>query len=131
MTVTDAERVRPITAFERDYQNTILGAAKATGWRTAHFRPARTAHGWRTAVAGDGKGFPDLLLVHPGAGLVWFVEIKRDDNRTLDPDQAAWREDLISAGAIHRVVFVPSGLDPFLTDLVDVYESRRRAKGQP
>lgn len=122
MTMSDAA---PITALERDYQNTILGAAKATGWRTAHFRASRTKYGWRTAVAGDGAGFPDLVLVHSGVGLVWFVEIKRDDNRTLSVEQIAWREDLIRAGAVHKVVLVPSGLDAFLLELVDVYETRR------
>jgi hypothetical protein len=30
----------------------VIELAKLRGWRTAHFRPARTAHGWRTAVLG-------------------------------------------------------------------------------
>jgi excisionase family DNA binding protein len=94
----------------------------------AHFRPGRTAHGWRTAVEGDGKGFPDLLLVHPDAGFVWFVELKRDDNKGLQPEQAMWRESLIAAGAVHRIVHVPSGVDAFLADLVDARETRLRAK---
>jgi hypothetical protein len=109
--------IKPIPALERDYQTTILGAAKILGWRSAHFRPARTAHGWRTAVEGDGKGFPDLLLVHPAAGFVWFIEVKRDDNRKLDTDQEAWRMALIMAGAVHKVVLVPSELDRFLDEL--------------
>ena len=117
-----------IPALERDYQRTILGAAKVLGWRTAHFRAGRTAHGWRTAVEGDAKGFPDLLLVHPKAGMVWFVELKRDDNVGLTAEQEAWRHDLIAAGATHYVVSVPSGLDPFLTDMTDVVNSRARAR---
>lgn len=117
-----------IPARERDYQHTILGAAKVTGWRTAHFRPGRTAHGWRTAVEGDGKGFPDLLLVHPDAGFIWFVELKRDDNKGLDPAQAEWREAIIRAGGVHRVVHVPSGLNAFLADLTDARETKLRAK---
>ena len=125
---------KPIPALERDYQRTILGAAKATGWRTAHFRPGRTAHGWRTAVEGDGSGFPDLLLVHPQAGFVWFVEIKRDDNKRLREEQEEWRLDLIAAGAVHRVILCPSGLDPFLSELVGAYDAardRRRPEPEP
>lgn len=48
---------------EHDFTNQVLQLAKLYGWRSAHFRPARTAKGWRTAVSGDGKGFPDLILV--------------------------------------------------------------------
>lgn len=124
--MVDVNKPTPTTvARERDYQATILDAAKLTGWRTAHFRPARTVHGWRTAVGGDGAGFPDLVLVHP-AGHVWFVELKRDDNRTLRPDQDGWRRDLVAAGADHRVVLVPSGLDAFLANLVAARDRARR-----
>jgi len=118
----------PILATERDYEHTILGAAKILHWRSAHFRPARTNRGWRTPVGGDGAGFPDLVLIHPKAGFVWFVEIKRDDNRNLEPAQKEWREALIAAGAVHRVVFVPSGLDAFLEDLKSATETRLAAK---
>ena len=112
-------------AYERDYQATILDAAKLTGWRTAHFRPARTKQGWRTAVGGDGAGFPDLVLVHPGAGFVWFVELKRDDNKALRPDQDEWRLDLTRAGAVHKVVFVPSRLNAFVGELAGAHEAAR------
>src|SRR5690606_21908778 len=47
----------------------ILDRARWFGVVTAHFRPARTKTGWVTAVAGDGKGFPDLVLVGPGGVL--------------------------------------------------------------
>lgn len=36
------------------------------GYRVAHFRPEKTAHDWRTAVAADGKGYPDLAMAKPG-----------------------------------------------------------------
>lgn len=48
---------------EREFLSQILELAKHRGWRRAHFRPAQTKHGWRTAVSGDGKGWPDLILV--------------------------------------------------------------------
>jgi hypothetical protein len=42
---------------------------------------------WRTAVAGDGAGFPDLVLVgEPG---VLFVELKSAKGR-LSEDQKGW-----------------------------------------
>ena len=113
-----------IPATEAEYERTILGAAKVLGWRVAHFRPARTARGWRTPVSGDGAGFPDLVMVHASAGFVWFVELKRDDNRRLRPDQEDWRRDLIRAGAVHRVVLVPSQLDALLADMAEAALTR-------
>lgn len=62
----------------------------------AHFRPARTEQGWRTPVQGDGKGFPDLVLVGPGG--VMFREAK-SDRGSLEPDQKTWRDALLGAGA--------------------------------
>jgi hypothetical protein len=52
-------RVPPIT--EAAFLRQVLDLAKLRGWRTAHFRPAQTSRGWRTAVQGDGAGFPDLV----------------------------------------------------------------------
>ncbi len=47
----------------------VIERAQGFGWRVAHFRPAKTARGWRTAVQGDGEGFPDLILVR-GARII-------------------------------------------------------------
>ncbi len=42
----------------------MIGYAQSRGWKVAHFRPGMTKRGrWVTAVQGDGKGFPDLILV--------------------------------------------------------------------
>lgn len=54
--------------------------------RTAHFRPARTAQGWRTAVSGDGKGFLDLVLL--GRRLL-VRELKVPGGR-VSADQRLW-----------------------------------------
>ena len=48
---------------------------------------ARTARAWRTAVAADGAGFPDLVLAKPGRLL--FVELKSENGR-LSQEQARW-----------------------------------------
>ena len=72
---------------EADFQRLVTDLAELLGWEWAHFRPAETARGWRTPVSGPlGKGFPDLVLVHPGRRRLMFVELKRDGAK-LTPDQ--------------------------------------------
>ncbi|MCK9513768.1 MAG: VRR-NUC domain-containing protein [Pigmentiphaga sp.] len=93
MTAIAADRPK---VTEAQFQRQVLQLAKLCGWRSAHFRPAQNGQGqWRTAVAGDGKGFPDLVLVRE---TVLFVELKVGKNR-LTPDQVAWRDALQAAGA--------------------------------
>lgn len=71
----------------------ILAYARLRGWRSVHFRPARLydGNGWRTAVSGDGAGFPDLVLVR-GDRLV-FAELKSETGQ-LTAEQEAWRDAL-------------------------------------
>jgi hypothetical protein len=47
--------------LEQSFQSVVIEVARLTGWRVAHFRAARTAHGWRTPVTADGAGWPDLV----------------------------------------------------------------------
>lgn len=75
----------------------VLDAARALGWRTAHFRPAKTERGWRTAVQGDGKGFADLVCVNPRMGEVIYVECKSERGK-LTPEQEQWRQALTDVG---------------------------------
>lgn len=76
-------------------QQAIIEAARLFGWRVAHFRPARTGRGFRTAVSADGAGFPDLVLVRER---VLFVEVKGDGDR-LRPEQDDWLHALRQADA--------------------------------
>lgn len=82
---------------EEELLQCVLDAARALSWRSAHFRPAKTERGWRTAVSGDGKGFPDLVLVHRRMGEVVYVELKRESGKTT-PEQDEWIRDLRDAG---------------------------------
>jgi VRR-NUC domain len=59
----------------------------------AHFRPARTEKGWRTAGAYDAQGWPDLVLVRDR---VIFAEVKVQRGR-LQPDQVVWLDALREA----------------------------------
>jgi len=77
------------TMSEDDLLEAVIQLARVLGWKTAHFRPARTEQGYRTAVQGDGKGFPDLVLVHPGRAELLVVELKSETGR-LTREQEAW-----------------------------------------
>ena len=72
---------------ESDFLDQVLQLAKIHGWRTAHFRPAKTVDGWRTAVSGDGKGFPDILLVRGKQIIVAELKVGRNQ---LTGDQVLW-----------------------------------------
>ena len=86
---------------EAEWQQTVLDLARFCGWIVAHFRPARYGRGdverWVTPVAADGKGFPDLVLVHPQVGVL-FRELKSDTGR-LSAAQTGWLKTLEEAGA--------------------------------
>jgi len=73
---------------ENELLAAVLDLARVYGWRTFHARPAMTAKGYRTAVSGDGKGFPDLLMSRPGYPLL-AVELKSDKGR-LTQEQTDW-----------------------------------------
>jgi hypothetical protein len=80
---------------ESQFQRQVLELARLHGWITAHFRPGMTRKGrWMTAVAGDGVGFPDLVLVRDR---VIYAELKTDVGR-IRVEQARWIKLLRRAG---------------------------------
>ena len=85
-----ARQVKLPPESEESLQAKVMQLAKLCGWRAVHFRPARTAKGWRTAFTGD-KGFFDCVMVR-GERLI-FAELKRD-NTSLDAEQIAWYDAL-------------------------------------
>ena len=82
----------PIKLTEEAFQSLVIDMAHAAGWKVAHFRPARTSKGWRTAVSGDGKGLPDLILVRER--VVW-AELKAVTKKMTNEqiDWAVWLLD--------------------------------------
>lgn len=95
-------RIRPQT--EASFQRQVIALARLRGWMVAHFRPARTARGWRTAVQGDGKGFPDLVLVRPPR--LVFAELKSERGKET-AEQVLWMTSLRATG-IEVYVWRPS-----------------------
>jgi hypothetical protein len=87
----------PANISEADFTSKVIAHAQEHGWRCAHFRPARTKpyrakdgtikQGWRTAVQGDGEGFPDLLMVRGERGLV--AELKSAKGK-VTKEQRDW-----------------------------------------
>jgi hypothetical protein len=104
--------VETVQPTEKDWQKQVIDLAHLMGWTVAHFRPARTVHGWRTPVAADGAGFPDLVLVR-GEELL-FVELKAERGR-LRPEQKQWIEKLSRAAETH--VWKPADWDDVLQRL--------------
>jgi len=81
---------------EAEFLSQVIDLARLCGFRVAHFRPGRTAvGGWRTAVQGNAKGFPDLVLVRPGQLLV--AELKTERGK-LSPEQREWLAAFEAAG---------------------------------
>jgi hypothetical protein len=99
---------------EKDWQRDVIRLAQTLGWRVAHFRPAKTNQGWRTAVAADGAGFPDLCLVRDR---IVFAELKTQKGRVTD-DQREWIAALEVAG-IEAYVWRPDDLDDVMSVLLE------------
>ena len=80
---------------ESELQGAIIEMAQFFGWLVAHFRTSLDVHGnYQTAVAGDGSGFPDLVLVRER---IIFAELKVGKNK-LSAAQEAWRDAILTAG---------------------------------
>lgn len=96
---------------EAEWQQQVIDLAHLHGWRVAHFRPAQNGRGdWRTPVAADGRGFPDLVCARRGR--VLFVELKSDNGR-LTTEQRHWLDALQHAGA-EVAVWRPRDFDTVL-----------------
>lgn len=72
---------------EAEFMDQVANYAKLRGWKVAHFRPARTAKGYRTPCQYDAAGFPDLVMVRDG--FLIFAELKRNSH-DLEDKQRSW-----------------------------------------
>lgn len=90
-----ASEFRAQATSEADFTAAVVELAQWCGWRTVHFRPARTGRGWRTAVQGNGIGWPDLFAVR--GHRVLAAELKVKSNKPTAA-QAAWLAALAGAG---------------------------------
>ena len=95
-----------MTQTEADFQKQVIQFARMHRWRVAHFRTSMNARGrYLTAVAADGAGFPDLVLVR--LSRIIFAELKSEKGRT-SPEQKAWLEDLERPGKVEVYLWKPS-----------------------
>ena len=88
-----------MTEREDGFLHTVLKMAQALGWMAFHPRPARTAHGWVTALSGD-PGYVYVTLAKAGHPLI-LAELKSAHGR-VSPAQQAWLDVLRQADG-HRV----------------------------
>ena len=106
---------------EAQFQRSVIELARLNGWKVAHFRPAQNGKGaWRTPVAADGAGFPDLVLVKDR---VIFAELKTDKGR-VSPAQREWLDVLTEArvkaqstGVVDVVIWRPKDWHEILATL--------------
>ncbi len=92
---------------EAQLQRWVIARARFHGWRVIHLRPARTNKGWRTAVQGDGAGFPDTLILR-GKRLI-AAELKRVGGKLTDL-QDQWLNAFADTGA-ESYLWTPADLD--------------------
>ena len=106
--------------IEADFLRQIVGEngiATMLGYVHVHFRPARTAHGWRTPASGEmAAGWPDLTLVRLRDGRLVFVELKGNgtDGKkrgVLDPAQVTVLEWLGRIPGAEVYTWWPTDLD--------------------
>lgn len=83
-----------VTISEEYFFDQVVDLAHLYGWKVAHFRPARTKWGWRTAVSANGAGFPDCVFLRER---VIYAELKSETGE-LSPEQYEWLATLAEAG---------------------------------
>ena len=115
-----------LRATELQYEQTIIDAAKATGWKVHGERAAFSRGKMSTPIKGH-PGWPDLVLVHPTRHQLLIAELKRKPNKPTK-DQLdwlnAWADFFVAVDVdIDRarvaVFFVPEDMDLLLELVTD------------
>jgi len=94
---------------EADFTTRVVDTARLYGWLVTHFRPAKTAKGWRTPLQGD-SGFPDLVLARGGKVIHAELKVGKKKPRA---DQVSWGHAL---GESYRLWY-PDDWDAIVTEL--------------
>jgi hypothetical protein len=79
---------------EAEFTTQVIGLALLYGWTVTHFRPAKTAKGWRTAIQGD-AGFFDIVAARNGRKI--GAELKVGNGKPT-PEQLRWLREWGSDG---------------------------------
>jgi len=100
---------------EKDFSRQVEDLLNLFGWQWCHFRPARTEHGWRTALSGH-QGFPDYIAVKSSRLLIF--ELKTEKGK-VSPAQQEWLDALSNVGDKDVQVYLwrPSDLDTIVEAL--------------
>lgn len=93
---------------EDDLLGAVLSLCKLYGWRTLHLRAARTEKGYRTALQGDGVGWPDIFAVKDDR--IVCAELKSDKGVLTDA-QREWLFALSLATHSHTYCWTPKDWD--------------------
>jgi hypothetical protein len=94
---------------ETPFLDKVLQLAGLTRWLRAHFRPLMDGRGrWRTPVQGDGKGFPDVILIR---GQTMYVKELKTDDESPKPEQVGWLDAFAGVGRIESGVWRPRDWD--------------------
>jgi hypothetical protein len=100
---------------EAQFQAEVMKLASLYGWLVAHFTTSLTVRGrYITAVAGDGKGFPDLVLGRPPR--VIFAELKAVKG-TVSVHQERWLELLRQCPGVETYLWRPADLEEIAVKL--------------
>lgn len=94
---------------EATFTAQVIDLAQMYGYLVAHFRPALTAKGWRTAVSGDGKGFPDIVALRLSDARLLVAELKAEGGRCTN-EQTEWLNRMRNAG-VETHVWRPSQME--------------------
>lgn len=101
MSISDLDMAACRAMSEAQWTAHAIALLQTIGYTVAHFRPARTSQGWRTAVQGDGVGYPDLIAIRPATGSaepiarLLALELKTERGKLTDA-QRLWL-DLFAA----------------------------------
>lgn len=93
---------------EADFQKRVVQYAQRRLWLVAHFPRANPEGRWRTAVAADARGYPDLTMTR--AERLVIAELKGEKGR-LRPEQERWIERLQQVPGIEVYVWRPADWD--------------------